>query len=97
MKSDQNPPANERATPDAEHLHAAVTHLGESIDSGHIASSAAKGILYSLVETLGVLVGDPDTLLVPPADGTQPLPEDPELVPLDVVVDALAALWSPGG
>jgi hypothetical protein len=60
MKPDQNAPANERDTPDAEHLHAAVTHLGESIDSGHIASSAAKGILYSLVETLGVLVGDPN-------------------------------------
>ncbi|APR38043.1 hypothetical protein [Paraburkholderia sp. SOS3] len=46
--------------PDLEHLDAAVTHVGEMVQSGHIAISAARGILYSLIETLGTLVGDPD-------------------------------------
>jgi hypothetical protein len=30
------------------------------VSSGNIAASAARGILYSLIETLGTLVGDPD-------------------------------------
>jgi hypothetical protein len=47
-------------TPDIEHLDAAVTHVGEMVSSGNIAASAARGILYSLIETLGTLVGDPD-------------------------------------
>jgi hypothetical protein len=46
--------------PDLEHLDAAVTHVGQMVSSGHIAAAAAKGILYSLIETLGALVGDPD-------------------------------------
>ncbi|MFC0399758.1 hypothetical protein [Paraburkholderia rhizosphaerae] len=47
-------------TPDMKHLDAAVTHVGEMVSSGNIAASAARGILYSLIETLGTLVGDPD-------------------------------------
>jgi hypothetical protein len=43
-----------------EHLEAAVNHLHESIESQSIAAGAAKGILYSLIETLGALIGDPD-------------------------------------
>lgn len=43
-----------------EHLEAAVNHLHESIESQSIAAGAAKGILFSLIETLGALVGDPD-------------------------------------
>lgn len=46
--------------PDFEHLDAAVHHLQEQITAGNIAASAAKGILYSLIETLGAVVGDPD-------------------------------------
>lgn len=46
--------------PQQEQLEAAMTHVEESIHSGNIAVSAAKGILYSLVETIGALVGDPD-------------------------------------
>jgi hypothetical protein len=46
--------------PDLQHLDAAVTHVGEMVRSGNIAVSAARGILYSLIETLGTLVGDPD-------------------------------------
>jgi hypothetical protein len=43
-----------------EHLDAAVNHVDELISSGNIAVSAARGLLYSLIETLGALVGDPD-------------------------------------
>jgi uncharacterized protein (UPF0147 family) len=49
---------NER--PDLEHLDAALSHVDELVSSGNIAASAARGILYSLIETLGTLVGDPD-------------------------------------
>jgi hypothetical protein len=48
------------AQPDLEHLDAAVSHVHEMVSSGNIAASAARGILYSLIETLGALVGDPD-------------------------------------
>jgi hypothetical protein len=58
-KQPQNQPESDRA-PDLEHLDAAVTHVGEMVSSGNIAASAARGILYSLIETLGTLVGDPD-------------------------------------
>jgi hypothetical protein len=46
--------------PELELLDAAISHVDEQISSGNIAVSAAKGILYSLIETLGALVGDPD-------------------------------------
>ncbi|TDV03808.1 hypothetical protein [Paraburkholderia caballeronis] len=49
-----------QARPDLEHLNAAFTHVDEGLQSGNIAAGAAKGILYSLIETLGALVGDPD-------------------------------------
>ena len=34
--------------------------MHESIESRSIAAGAAKGILFSLIETLGALIGDPD-------------------------------------
>jgi hypothetical protein len=43
-----------------EHLEAALEHLDHAVTSGNIAAGAAKGLIYSVVETLGVLVGDPD-------------------------------------
>lgn len=46
--------------PPLEQLDAALTHVDTLLSSGNIAVSAAKGILYSLIETLGALVGDPD-------------------------------------
>ncbi|MDE1180318.1 hypothetical protein [Paraburkholderia sp.] len=46
--------------PDLAHLDAAVSHVDQMVTSGSIATSAAKGILYSLIETLGAFVGDPD-------------------------------------
>jgi hypothetical protein len=38
----------------------AVNHIDEAVTNKTIAISAAKGIVYSLVETLGTMVGDPD-------------------------------------
>ncbi|AOK62593.1 hypothetical protein [Burkholderia ubonensis] len=57
MTTDKRPDDSEQKL---EHLEAAVNHLHESIESQRIAVGAAKGILYSLIETLGALIGDPD-------------------------------------
>jgi hypothetical protein len=60
MTSDSPDAPDSGATPRPEDLDAALTHVAQSMQSGHIATSAAKAILYSLTETLGALVGDPD-------------------------------------
>lgn len=59
-KQDAQKPGGTPAQPDLEHLNAAFTHVDEGVKSGSIAAGAAKGLVYSLVETLGALVGDPD-------------------------------------
>ncbi len=46
-------------TPHPQHLEEALQHLDHALGKGQIAVGAAKGLIYSLVETLGVLVGDP--------------------------------------
>jgi hypothetical protein len=46
--------------PAPEHFDAAIGHVDTLWSSGNIAASAARGILYSIVETLGTFVGDPD-------------------------------------
>jgi hypothetical protein len=46
--------------PGPEHFDAAIGHVDTQWSSGTLATSAARGILYSIVETLGTLVGDPD-------------------------------------
>jgi len=46
--------------PEGQHFHDAVSHLDDLISADGIPASAAKGIIYSLVETLGSIVGDPD-------------------------------------
>ena len=38
----------------------AVNHFDEAVANQSIAIGAAKGIVFSLVETLGAMVGDPD-------------------------------------
>jgi hypothetical protein len=53
-------PSAEGSPQHLEQLDAALKHLDTSVQSGSIAASAARGIIYSLVETLGALVGDPD-------------------------------------
>jgi hypothetical protein len=56
--SPEPPPTGNR--PDLDSLDAALSHVDQQVSSGGIASGAARGILYSLIETLGTLVGDPD-------------------------------------
>ncbi|RKP55730.1 hypothetical protein [Pararobbsia silviterrae] len=46
--------------PDPEHFQAALGHVEDQYGSGHLAASAARGLVYSIVETLGAFVGDPD-------------------------------------
>jgi hypothetical protein len=53
-------PAEDASSKQIEQLDAALHHVHTSLTSGSIAVGAAKGILYSLIETLGALVGDPD-------------------------------------
>lgn len=61
MTSDpSNKPTEDSPSKQLEQLDAALTHVNTSLSTGGIAASAAKGILYSLIETLGALVGDPD-------------------------------------
>ena len=52
--------ASEHEQPELEHFDAALTHVDDSVAAGRMAAGAAKGILYSIIETLGTLVGDPD-------------------------------------
>ena len=46
--------------PELEHYDAAISQVGQLVSSGSIATSAARAIVYSLIETLGAAVGDPD-------------------------------------
>ena len=60
MTPDPNRQKDDAANPDIDHLNDALNNVDTLLSSGNIAVSAAKGILYSLIETLGALVGDPD-------------------------------------
>ncbi len=53
-------PRQPHSAPAVEQMDAALGHVGQLLRTGGIAHSAAKGLLYSIIETLGVLVGDPD-------------------------------------
>ncbi len=53
-------PAEDESSRNLEQLDAALSHIHTSLTSGSIAAGAAKAIVYSLIETLGALVGDPD-------------------------------------
>jgi hypothetical protein len=53
-------PAEDASSKQIEQLDAALSHVHTSLTSGSIAVGAARGIVYSLIETLGALVGDPD-------------------------------------
>jgi hypothetical protein len=54
------PSVNVNERPEQDHFDAAINHVDSSYSSGVLAAKAAKGILYSVIETLGTLVGDPD-------------------------------------
>ncbi len=60
MTPDPKRPKQEPSRPELDNLNDALDHVDTLLSSGNIAVSAAKGILYSLIETLGALVGDPD-------------------------------------
>lgn len=45
---------------EVEHLGEALEHIRDAVESESIAASAAKGLLYSVMETLGTVIGDPD-------------------------------------
>lgn len=47
-------------TPELEHMSDALHHVNTAWESDSIAVGAARGLLYSIIETLGTLVGDPD-------------------------------------
>ncbi|PLP98823.1 hypothetical protein [Cupriavidus pauculus] len=47
-------------TPDPDQLSEALAHLHSAVESESIATGAAKGLVYSVMETLGTLIGDPD-------------------------------------
>ena len=60
QKQDAQNPGGAAPRPDLDNLNAALTHVDEGVKSGNIAAGAAKGLVFSHVETLGALVGDPD-------------------------------------
>ena len=43
-----------------EHFADAISHINSALSVNQISHSAAKGLVYSLVETLGSMIGDPD-------------------------------------
>lgn len=51
---------NKQTRPKPEEFNAAIQYVKEGIQSGRIAASLAKGILYSMTETIGVIIGDID-------------------------------------
>lgn len=54
------PDAGAQQAPDADQLSDALAHLSSAVESDSIATGAAKGLIYSVMETLGTLIGDPD-------------------------------------
>ncbi|MCG5075596.1 hypothetical protein [Paraburkholderia tagetis] len=60
QKDDAQAPGGDARKQDLENLNAALSHVDEGVKSGSIAKGAAKGLVFSLIETLGALVGDPD-------------------------------------
>ena len=53
-------PLDSDGLPGHDYFLDAVNHIDQAVADNSIAASAAKGIVYSLVETLGSMVGDPD-------------------------------------
>jgi hypothetical protein len=62
MSDPSNQPTEDRPSKPLElgEFESALSHVDKQLSTGNIAVSAAKGIVYSLIETLGALVGDPD-------------------------------------
>ena len=60
MKNETQEPLGSDGLPAHDYFLDAVNHIDEAVTNKTIAISAAKGIVFSLVETLGAMVGDPD-------------------------------------
>jgi hypothetical protein len=60
MKNETQEPLGSDGLPGHDYFLDAVNHIDEAVENKTIAISAAKGIVFSLVETLGAMVGDPD-------------------------------------
>lgn len=46
--------------PSSEHFQSALDHVNKHLSLGEMTAGAAKGILYSLSEVLGTVIGDPN-------------------------------------
>jgi len=53
-------PLDSDGLPGHDYFLDAVNHIDEAVENSTIAAGAAKGLIYSIVETLGTMVGDPD-------------------------------------
>lgn len=53
-------PSDLEDLPAQDHFLEAINHVDAAVSSNEIAIGAAKGIIYSIVETLGTMIGDPD-------------------------------------
>src|SRR5437868_7489767 len=60
MKPDPTSKPDSQNPPDVEHMSDALHHISSAVDEQSIAAGAARGLVYSIIETLGALVGDPD-------------------------------------
>jgi len=48
-----------KSMPDPKMFEESLKYIDENLELGKISAGAAKGILYSIVEVLGSVVGDP--------------------------------------
>ena len=48
------------STPSHEHFVDAIKYVDDSFANSDLLQSTAKGLIYSILETLGTLIGDPD-------------------------------------
>lgn len=53
-------PLDSNGLPGHDYFLEAVEHIDEAVANKAIAEGAAKGIIYSIIETLGSMVGDPN-------------------------------------
>ena len=60
MKNETQEPLGSDGLPGHDYFLDAVNHIDEAVANNTIAAGAAKGLVFSLVETLGAMVGDPD-------------------------------------
>lgn len=60
MSNNSRKPSEFKVTPPHEHFVDAINHLDNSLTNSDLLQSTAKGLIYSILETLGSVVGDPD-------------------------------------